>query len=273
METENKIKEKIKPTIIAYNEFQQAYDFFNEKLFYNELPDILITFQRGQKYLGYFSGDRFGGKTITSELAMNPDFFATRSVADVLSTLVHEMCHVWQHYANVDKSKGNNYHDKIWGKKMEEVGLTPSHNGLPDGKKTGKKMSHYITPGGAFQEVLPELIQRGIGISWFDQFGFRANSKNLMPMDKKIVDGWKEKIEDEKLIGKLTEIMGQSEETLLLDFEQLSVIVEEKKKRNKTRVTFICPGCKLKMLGKPTAYVICGECDEVLVEEQKEEDE
>ena len=41
--------------IIAYNEFQQAYDFFNEKLFYNELPDILITFQRGQKYLGYFS--------------------------------------------------------------------------------------------------------------------------------------------------------------------------------------------------------------------------
>lgn len=264
MTDEQKTIEKLKPTLVAYNEMQIAYDYFNEKLFFNELPDILITFQRGQKYLGYFAPDRFAGKSITSELAMNPDFFAVRSLSDILSTLVHEMCHVWQHYADVKDAKGG-YHDKIWVKKMEAIGLTPSHNGLPGGDKTGRKMTHYITPGGAFQEVLPELIQQGLGISWFDKWGYRANSNVLSPIDKKIVDGWKEKIEDESLIKRLTEVMGQNDESVIIDLEELSKLQEEKKKKNKTRLTFMCPECKLKMLGKPTAYVICGECNEVLI--------
>jgi len=256
--------ELMKPTLVAYTELQIAYDFFNEKLFYNELPDILITFQRGQKYLGYFAPDRFGGKSITSELAMNPDFFAVRTLSDILSTLVHEMCHVWQHYANVKKAKGG-YHDKIWAKKMEDVGLTPSHNGLPGGEKLGRKMTHYITPDGAFQQVLPELIKQGVGISWFDTWGYRANSSVLSPIDKKIVEGWKSKIDDEQLIKKLTEVMGQGEQSVIIDLEELSKLQAEKKKKNKTRLTFVCPECKLKMLGKPTAYVICGECNLELI--------
>lgn len=32
----------------AYNELQQAFDFYNQRLFNGELPDCLITFQRGK---------------------------------------------------------------------------------------------------------------------------------------------------------------------------------------------------------------------------------
>lgn len=33
----------------AYSELQQAFDFYNQRLFDGELPDCLITFQRGKK--------------------------------------------------------------------------------------------------------------------------------------------------------------------------------------------------------------------------------
>ena len=39
----------------AYNELQQAFDFYNQRLFNGELPDCLITFQRGKNTMGYFS--------------------------------------------------------------------------------------------------------------------------------------------------------------------------------------------------------------------------
>ncbi len=32
----------------AYSELQQAFDFYNQRLFDGELPDCLITFQRGR---------------------------------------------------------------------------------------------------------------------------------------------------------------------------------------------------------------------------------
>lgn len=63
-----------KPTVKAYQELQDAYDFFNERLFGSELPDMLITLQRGKKTFGYFSPNRFSGKSDHSEIAMNPDF-------------------------------------------------------------------------------------------------------------------------------------------------------------------------------------------------------
>ena len=81
-----------KPTKQAYNELQTAYDFFNRKLFKGQLPPCLITMQRKNRTLGYFSGNRWADRSgdITDEIAMNPMHFAKRGVEDVLSTLVHD---------------------------------------------------------------------------------------------------------------------------------------------------------------------------------------
>jgi hypothetical protein len=67
----------------------------------DQLPPCLITLHReSHRVLGYFSHKRFvrlsDGRTATDEIAMNPIHFAGRSVVAVMSTLAHEMVHLWQ---------------------------------------------------------------------------------------------------------------------------------------------------------------------------------
>jgi hypothetical protein len=87
------------PTALTYTSLTTAYDHFNRELFAGTLPPCLITVQRKQGSFGYFSGERFQNtanqEEITDEIALNPAHFATRSPEQVLSTLVHEMVHLW----------------------------------------------------------------------------------------------------------------------------------------------------------------------------------
>ena len=48
--------------------------------------------------------------SIAHELALNPDTFTERSDESILSTLVHEMCHAWEHTHGKVPRRG--YHDK-----------------------------------------------------------------------------------------------------------------------------------------------------------------
>jgi hypothetical protein len=64
--------------------------------------------QRKNKTYGYFAGDRFGtldGEEITDEIALNPSHFRERTTEQSLSTLVHEMVHLWQHHRGEKKSR------------------------------------------------------------------------------------------------------------------------------------------------------------------------
>ena len=83
------------------------------------------------------------------EIALNPDSFDRDDIM-ILSTLVHEMVHLWQSVFG-DPSRAA-YHNREWGDKMKELGLMPSDTGLEGGKRTGQKMSHYIIYGGQFEE-------------------------------------------------------------------------------------------------------------------------
>ena len=108
----------LKPTKETYNEMQVAYEFFNENLFCDSLPNCLITLQREKRTLGYYSPDRFVNKSQikTDEIAMNPSYFSIRSIEETLSTLVHEMVHLWQeHFGKPGRAR---YHNKEWADKM-----------------------------------------------------------------------------------------------------------------------------------------------------------
>ena len=98
----------------------------------------LITLQRKSHTLGYFSSNRFSealGQKLIDEIALNPDHLEGRSTREALSTLVHEMVHLWQaHFGDV--SRGG-YHNAEWAAKMEEIGLMPSETGEPGGKNVG----------------------------------------------------------------------------------------------------------------------------------------
>jgi predicted SprT family Zn-dependent metalloprotease len=157
------------PTEQAYTELQQAYDVFNTALFAGTLPPCLITMQRKNRTYGYFSGNRWNNVagTVTDEIAMNPTHFATRSAEEVLSTLAHEMAHLWQHHFG--KPPRRAYHNREWADTMEAIGLEPSDTGCPGGKRTGQHMSHYIQGGGPFHRACAELLAQGFAISWRDR--------------------------------------------------------------------------------------------------------
>src|SRR5262245_36708868 len=144
-------------TQTEYRAFQTAYDFFNAELFGGTLPAVLITLQRHSRAYGFLAPKKFVGRSeesATHELALNPDHFGRTDEA-ILSTLVHEMAHVWQETHG--KPPRKSYHDRQWAAKMIEIGLQPSSTGAPGGKETGAKVSHYIIEGAAFAQAFARL--------------------------------------------------------------------------------------------------------------------
>jgi predicted SprT family Zn-dependent metalloprotease len=163
------------PTTKTYSEIQLAYDVFNKELFDGALPECVITLEsRFKKRAEYFAAERFIriGERSESEysdgLCLNPTTFTSRDIMSVLSTLAHEMCHVWE-YHKTPKPSRSGYHNRRWGAKMEEIGLMPSDTGLPGGKKTGQRMTHYIIRGGRFEVSASRLIAEKFKISWGEE--------------------------------------------------------------------------------------------------------
>jgi hypothetical protein len=154
-------------TQVEYQGFQEAYDFFNRALFSDSLPQVLITLQRRARIGGYFSPERFDGRlagTAVHELALNPDRFVGRSDVEILSTLVHEMVHVWQQTHGTPPRRG--YHDREWAAAMKAIGLQPSDTGEPDGRETGQRVSHYILPDGPYAGAYAHLQTTGFCLHW-----------------------------------------------------------------------------------------------------------
>ena len=169
----------LEPTITEreYRAFQVAYDFLNAELFGGALPHVLVTLQRHANAKGYFAANRFEGRTDGArahELAMNPDVFTGRSDELILSTLAHEMAHVWQQTHG--KAPRAAYHDRQWAAKMKEIGLYPSTTGEPGGKETGQSVTHYIVLGGPYALAYAKLAKTGFRLNW-QSFPFTAERK------------------------------------------------------------------------------------------------
>jgi len=162
-----KVATKEAITQAQYRAFQEAYDFFNAELFGGSLPHVLVTLQRHARARGYFAPERFTGRTEAAaahELALNPDLFTGRTDEEILSTLAHEMAHVWQQSHGSPPRRS--YHDRQWATKMKEIGLQPSTTGEPGGKETGQSVTHYIIGGGAYAKAYAKLKARGFQLRW-----------------------------------------------------------------------------------------------------------
>jgi ribosomal protein S27AE len=154
-------------TPAQYRTFQEAYDFFNVELFGGGLPHVLVTLQRHANAKGYFAPERFTGRVddaAAHELALNPDQFTGRTDDLILSTLVHEMAHVWQYSHGTPPRRS--YHDRQWAAKMREIGLQPTSTGEPGGQETGQSITHYILAGGAYAQAYARLKAVGFQLHW-----------------------------------------------------------------------------------------------------------
>ncbi len=149
-----------------YTNLDDIYSYYNKKLFDGNLPDCLITYQRKNKACGYYSNKRFKGRnndSYTDEIALNPDVFDCDD-KEILPTLVHEMCHLWQYHFGKPSRTG--YHNKEWADKMESVGLKPSNTGLPGGRRTGQGMLDCVIEDSPFAKITNELLENGFKINW-----------------------------------------------------------------------------------------------------------
>lgn len=166
----------------AYRELQQAYEHFNRELFDDQLPGCLITLHRDRKTMSYFSPMRFGSRRgqLSDEISLNPTYFGTLSVSQVMQALVHEMVHQWQAHKG-DPGRGR-YHNKEFADKMESIGLIPSSTGKPGGQRTGESMNDYPQDGGPFEQAVAKLEATGFIINWFDRFITAEQAQSLPPI-------------------------------------------------------------------------------------------
>lgn len=150
-----------KYTVEQMNAYQNAFDYFNHKLFGDALTQVVLTLNRSRNVYGYFCPAVWtdGGELKAAEIALNPDFIAEgdeeRTIKEVYSTLVHEMCHLWQEMEGTAPRRC--YHNKDFAEKMEYVGLMTSNTGKEGGKRTGQNMSHYIIENGAYDKAFAEM--------------------------------------------------------------------------------------------------------------------
>ena len=240
------------PTDEAYTEFRLAFDHFNNYLFQGKLEVPMFTFQREKKTLGFHSKKSFVSRAtgqMVDEIAMNPAYFAVRTVKQTLSTLAHEMVHQWQDgFGHPGRGR---YHNKEWAFKMREIGLEPTDTGDPGGKDVGDKMSHYIIPSGKFEVACDELMHRefpqGSGrpfqISWLDRYP----AERPQPRAKTGGDGLDLVAEDhDDDDADMIEAMGMVE------------MPSEEPVNKSNRIGFTCTICKQNAWGKPGLVVLCG---------------
>lgn len=164
------MKTKNTPTALSAAALQTAYDFFNNKLFDGRLPQCMLLLHRKRNARGYFWAERFadrGDKSKVHEIAINPSTMRDRTDRDVLSTLVHEMCHLEQQVFG--KPPKGAYHDKAWGELMDRVGLTPTDTGRAGGKRTGNHVTHIIVEGGPFDVACKALLKTGLQLPYMER--------------------------------------------------------------------------------------------------------
>lgn len=159
------------PTENLYGSMTAAYDFFNQELFDNKLPNVIFTTQRKKGVMGYFSKNRWASKdgSICHEIAINPTYIAHSTILELFQTLVHESCHLYQeHYGTPSR---NAYHNKEFAFIMRSRGLIPSTTGAAGGSQTGQKMSDYPDPDGDFIKAARKLVSSGkFKLEWIDRY-------------------------------------------------------------------------------------------------------
>lgn len=169
-----------KPTEKQYQVLQDAFDYFNEKLFKDSLPQVMLTLNRERNTFGYYVPSIWTdekGREQWGEIALNPDYIlkdGKRTDKEVYSTLVHEMCHLWQEYDG--SAPRRCYHNRDFAEKMERVGLITTADGTPNGKRTGQHVTHYIVEGGAF-DLAFQSMPKSLLIPCHTLFALKGEAK------------------------------------------------------------------------------------------------
>lgn len=235
----------VTPTADLYGQLQRLADHFNHALFNGQLPPTVITLQRSAHTAGHFSASRWKHVTgmSVSELALNPTYFANRPLLFLCQTVVHELCHLWQHMDGSASRPG--YHNAAWANHMEAIGLMPSATGRPGGARTGQKMADYPVQGGPFMEACEDLVAAKFGLNWIEQSLHAPTANRIVIGEGFTIDG--------EISARLLAPLGST----FPDFEANALPQARSAKR---KAKYQCPSCRVKVWGKPGLHIACSAC-------------
>jgi predicted SprT family Zn-dependent metalloprotease len=266
-----------KPTNECYETLITAFDYFNGVLFKRQLPDVIITFHRQRKIMGYASIGRWVNNVhqYVDELAVNPEYFAKYPLIEICQTLCHEMVHIWQaHFGNPGR---RGYHNIQWARKMSAIGLIPSSTGKPGGQKTGEYVMDYVLHDGPFHQACRELINSGYSIPWVDRYpvfrldlpvlaydqqggAIELNAKLLAKSKLSASASAAMKKQDAAAI-ELADRLGSVFDGDVDDDDDFVLPISSKPRSRSGRVKYACKTCQIQLWGKPGLHVVCGECE------------
>jgi predicted SprT family Zn-dependent metalloprotease len=271
------------PTEESYSAFQEAYDFFNRRLFAGDLPSCLITFQRQKRTMGYVSVERWinANHEYKDELAINPEYFANYPLVEICQTLVHEMVHIWQAHFGSPGRRG--YHNLEWANKMIAVGLMPTTTGQPGGDIVGETVLDYILHDGPFMEAFSELEKSGFKVAWMDRYPVIRQQTTTVSYTRM---GTPVELNSPPPAAMTTLPSAESDHRnnsgFPYSFEQLEAafntafasqlqpasqsVPTTKPQSSQNKHKYRCPQCQLQVWGKPKLFIKCGECETTLVE-------
>ena len=130
-----------------HNEFlERAYRILNRVYFEDSLPEVVITIQSSQKSYGHITVGEIWKDSWDSyhEINLSAEYL-NRPVENIISTLVHEMCHLYAMENNIkDTSNNNRYHNK----KFKEIA-----------EKRDLKISYHESIGWSVTEPTEKLIE------------------------------------------------------------------------------------------------------------------
>lgn len=145
-----------------YQELRTLYDTCNAQFFGATLPACMLLLRPRKSTFGYFQKACWGQAHDTagqvSAIVLNSTLVHARGDEEMVSTLVHEMTHLWQECYG-DKKPAKPYHNREWAAKMVSMGLMPSSTGQPGGKQVGKHMSEFRLDNGAFAQWYAALAK------------------------------------------------------------------------------------------------------------------
>ena len=283
------------PTLQIAADLQRAYDYFNEHLFNGDLPPCVITLQRMHATYGYFSRGSFvhhDGKRYSHEIALHPGYFLTRSLRATMSTLAHEMTHLWEaEFGDIHQKRMYRYHSVRWAARMKSIGLQPTVtgdlkpvNGRPP-RETGDRVSHVIVDGGLFDRACKRLLEEDLFIiHWIDRHpaapplgmsipqsyeppegsvsSLRASTQGVTAAT--IISGLQGSASNEpdEGIAKYLQDHPDPRDIPEPSFRALADQIHwpSDQAQGSTRTKYTCPSCKSNVWGKDELVLICGSC-------------
>ena len=230
-----------KYTTELYARFEECVSLIGETFFTSKgkhaFPKIVLAINNrvSSCVVAFVQADALydtGSKEKVQYLGINP-YYLDRTVPEVLATLCHELCHVYEN-AYIHIPRGG-YHDKQWVQLMHECGLEPKFL-----NKSKTAVTHTIVEDGVFDKFVASFLE-----SHGEDYFHICSYARLLEVKPSAIQG------------------GGEDGEPRADNADKPV-----KKYNRNKVKYTCPDCGAKVWGKAGLGIECITCATQFEEEE-----